>query len=325
VAQFSLGIQHELKPSLILVTQYVGNLAWHQNIDRAIDTYPLTTSNAVRAASAAGTLNNPGLGNAYRTYQGYSGITQEENTTNTTYNGAQVGLRVQNKWGLSGELDYTYSHNIDLTDTDLSTVSNPWNLKYDKASSGYDRRQIFQGNYIYNLPIFRKSTGLLHTALGGWQLAGTFVDQTGEPVASGFGGVNDTIGLGGGYTNRANIVSKIVYHHKVNDWFSNPGTDGGPDPQAPPTPGYAGGPNLGFGDGRRDTFVGPGRVNFTTSLYKSFAVTERAHFELRVETYNTFNHTEFSGFGSTTGGGNYGVATSTYDPRVMEVAGKFVF
>jgi hypothetical protein len=325
VAQFSLGIQHELKPSLILVTQYVGNLAWHQNIDRAIDTYPLTTSNAVRAASAAGTLNNPGLGNAYRTYQGYSGITQEENTTNTTYNGAQVGLRVQNKWGLSGELDYTYSHNIDLTDTDLSNVSNPWNLKYDKASSGYDRRQIFQGNYIYNLPIFRKSTGLLHTALGGWQLAGTFVDQTGEPVASGFGGVNDTIGLGGGYTNRANVVSKIVYHHKVNDWFSTPATDGGPDPQAPPTPGYAGGPNLGFGDGRRDTFVGPGRVNFTTSLYKSFAVTERAHFELRVETYNTFNHTEFSGFGSTTGGGNYGVATSTYDPRVMEVAGKFVF
>ncbi len=80
---------------------------------------------------------------------------------------------------------------------------------------------------------------------------------------------------------------------------------------------------------------GPGRVNFTTSLYKSFAVTERAHFELRVETYNTFNHTEFKDIGTYTGGSggtisggsncNYGVSCSTFDPRVMEVAGKFVF
>jgi hypothetical protein len=353
VAQFSLGVQHELKPSLILVTQYIGNVAWHQNIDRNINNFPLTTPSALRNAYASGSLNSqttPGLANALRTYQGYAGILQEENTTNTTYNGGQVGLRVQNRWGLSGELDYTYSHNIDLTDGDLATVSNPYNLKYDKASSGYDRRHIFQGNYIYNLPIFRKSTGLLHTALGGWQVAGTFVDQTGEPVASGFGGYNDTIGLGGGYTNRANLVTKIHYHHKVNDWFDtgsaagtasqcvlpngNPGVDY--LPQCVPTPGYQTydpntgaplpvGPNLGFGNGRRDTFVGPGRVNFTTSLYKSFAVNERAHFELRVETYNTFNHTEFSAFGSTAGGGNYGVATSTYDPRVMEVAGKFVF
>ena len=322
VAQFSLGIQHELKPSMILIVQYVGNDAWHQNVNRALNNYPLTTPNDIRSAAAAGSLPNSNL---YRTYQGYSGIAQEENTTTTTYNGGQVGLRIQNKWGLSGELDYTYSHNIDITDSDFNQVSNPWNIKYDKAGSGYDRRHIFQGNYIYNLPIFRKSGGLTHTLLGGWQIAGTFVDETGEPVASAFGGVNDTIGLGGGYTNRANIVGKIRYHHKVDNWFSNPKTDGGADPQAIPVAGYAGGINLGFGDGRRDTFIGPGRVNFTTSLYKSFAITERAHVEFRAETYNTFNHTQFSSYGATTGGGNYGVATNTNDPRVMELAGKFVF
>ncbi|HEY9127836.1 MAG TPA: TonB-dependent receptor, partial [Acidobacteriaceae bacterium] len=331
VAQYSLGIQHELKPSMILIVQYVGNDAWHQNIDKPINNFPLTTSDANRLAFSKGGFAT----NQYRTYQGYGSITQVENTTGTTYNGGQAGLRIQNKWGLSGEIDYTYSHNIDLTDTDLQTISNPWNLKYDKASSGYDRRHILQANYIYNLPIFRKSTGLMHTLLGGWQLAGTFVDQSGEPVASGFGGANDTIGLGGNYTNRADVVGKIKYHHRADNWFSNPKTDGGADPQAVPVPGYQTyddhgnplpkGPNLGFGNGRRDTFVGPGRVNFTTDLYKSFALTERAHFEFRAETYNTFNHTEFSTFGATTGGGNYGVATGTYDPRVMELAGKFVF
>jgi hypothetical protein len=101
---------------------------------------------------------------------------------------------------------------------------------------------------------------------------------------------------------------------------------GGTGPLCPSTPGWAGGSNLGFGNGRRDTFVGPKRINFTTSLYKSFAVTERAHFEFRAETFNTFNHTEFNqSVGATVSGGNYGNITGTYDPRVMELATKFVF
>ena len=40
VAQFSLGVQHEMKPSVIWVVQYVGNLAWHQNIERAHQQLP---------------------------------------------------------------------------------------------------------------------------------------------------------------------------------------------------------------------------------------------------------------------------------------------
>jgi TonB dependent receptor len=330
VAQFSFGVQHELRPSIIWVVQYVGNLAWHQNIDRHINTFPTNTSYLLRQQSVGyngQSLTNFGLLNALRTYQGYGNINQEENTTNSTYNGFQTEIRLQNKWGLSGALDYTYSHNIDLTDGDLNNVANPWNLKYDKSGSGYDRRQIFQANYIYALPIFAKSSGLLHSVLGGWQLAGTFVDETGEPAAAGLGGVTDPVGLGGNgqYTVRANVVGKVSYHHKVGNWFSTPGTDGGADPLGDPTPGYLGGPNLGFGNGRRDTFIGPGRVNFTTALYKNFAVTERAHFEFRAESYNTFNHTEFNAIGTTTGGGNYGQATGDWAPRVLQLGSKFVF
>jgi hypothetical protein len=334
VAQFSLGIQHELKPSVILVVQYVGNLAWHQNIDRYINNFPITTPNALRAAFAGNSLDStvyPAGANELRTYQGFGSINQEENTTNTTYNGFQAGLRLQNKWGLSGELDYTYSHNIDLTDGDLNQTSNPWNDNYDKAGSGYDRRHIVNANYIYRLPIFNKSTGLMHSILGGWDLAGTFIDETGEPLASGFGGENDSIGLGGNYTNRSNIVNKIHYHKRVGDWFdtladSSVGVAG--DPQGEPVDGYAGGPNLGFGNGRRDSFIGPGRVNFTTSLYKSFAVTERAHFEFRAESFNTFNHAEFTSVNagySTNTTGNYGQVTGDNAPRVLELGSKFVF
>ncbi|WP_263350035.1 TonB-dependent receptor [Acidicapsa acidisoli] len=344
-AQFSLGIQHELQPSLIWVLQYVGNLAWHQNVDVNLNNFPINTPNIIRQTAAGFnglTFKNPGLANAYRTYAGYGGISQEENTTNGTYNGFQTGLRAQNKHGLSGEVDYTYSHVIDLTDTDLQGVSNPWNLKYDKGGGEYDRRHILSANYIYKLPVFNQSQGLLHTVLGGWELAGTIIAQSGSPISNnnsqaGFSGVDDPIGLDGGYTNRANLVSKIHYSKKVADWFDTTSSDfgdcpvtpanpGGTAPLCAPVPGWLGGPNLGFGNARRDTFIGPDRVNFTTSLYKSFAVTERAHFDLRVETFNTFNHTEFNNsIGVTVGGGNYGQETGTYDPRVMEVAGKFVF
>ena len=53
VAQYSLGVQHELAPALILVTQYVGNIAWHQNTFLPINNYPLSTSMATRQAAAS--------------------------------------------------------------------------------------------------------------------------------------------------------------------------------------------------------------------------------------------------------------------------------
>ena len=78
------------------------------------------------------------------------------------------------------------------------------------------------------LPIFNKSNGLVHSLLGGWQVAGTFVKETGEPgnaqsgntIGAGFSGVTDPIGLGGNstgnYQNRANVINKSHYHHKVS-------------------------------------------------------------------------------------------------------------
>ncbi|HEY1802944.1 MAG TPA: TonB-dependent receptor [Terracidiphilus sp.] len=342
-AMYSLGVQHQLEPSVILIVQYVGNLGWHQNVVVPYNNFPLTTPNDLRKEYASGTLPGssfPAGSNQLRTYQGYGTINLEENTTNNTYNGLQAGLRLQNRWGLSGELDYTYSHTIDITDGDLNTggqggtgaePADPWYLKYSKGSGGYDRRQIFQGNYVYSLPIFNKASGLTHSLLGGWQIAGTFIDETGEPSPATFGGENDPVGLGGGYTSFANVVNPIHYHHKVNDWFdtyANGGASLSQDPLAPPTPGYLGGPNLGFGNGRKDTFVGPGRVDFTTSLYKNFAITERAHVEFRAESYNTFNHTEFNAINTTwsnSTGGQYGTATGDWGPRVLQLGSKVVF
>jgi hypothetical protein len=337
VAQYSLGLQHQLAPSLIWVVQYVGNLAWHQNVERDINDFPLSTPMSIRANSGdpsnhSGTnpggasLSNPYI---YRTYQGYGEIKQEENTTNGTYNGFQTGLRAANKHGLSGELDYTWSHEIDITSYDLNPVSDPWNLKYDKGAGALDRRHMLGANYVYELPLYAHGSGFAHSVIGGWELAGTAIFQTGTIIANQGPGLAldyDPIGLGGNYTNRPNQVGKVHYPKTQKQWFD-------PSVFTAPIPAWAGGPNQGFGDAHKDSVVGPGRVNFDTALYKSFAVTEGMHFELRFESFNTFNHTEFNGVASTmdrndsTGAinNNFGQVTSTQDPRTLELGGKFVF
>ena len=340
VAQFSLGVQHQLASSVILIVQYVGNVAWHQNINRAINTYslntPLITANKdpslgnnfdrYTRANAGDPNNKSGTNpngnsiptpNQLRVYNGFGGITQQENTTNGNYNSFQTAVRAQNRWGLSGELDYTYSHEIDITSGDLSNVDNPFNIKYNKGSGTFDRRQILSANYIYSLPFFTHP-GFAHTALGGWQIAGTAIFQTGTPVTPRFSAPYDPVGLGGGYTNRPNVVGKVKNIGKQNQWFDISGF-------SIPTPAWAGGANQGFGNAGKDAIRGPGRVNFTTSLYKSFAITEGSHFELRVESFNTFNTAQFNGVNNTYGNKNFGQVNSYYDPRSLELGGKFVF
>ncbi|HEY1808724.1 MAG TPA: hypothetical protein VGG42_09180, partial [Acidobacteriaceae bacterium] len=340
VAMFSLGVQRQLEPSVVLVVQYVGNVAWHQEEYRHANNFPLSTPLQVRANGGsvatytndygqAVTLPTSGQGptannlNSFRTYQGYGDITAMENNTNGSYNGLQAGLRVQNRWGLSGELDYTYSHEIDIQNSDNACcVSNPWVLKYDKGAGNYDRRHILQGNYVYRLPFFNQSSGLVKSIAGGWQLAGTFIDESGTPPTNTTGiyftGVSDTIGLGGGYQNRANVVGKVHYMKHVKGWFNT-------SQFSAPTPSWDGGPNLGFGNSSKDAVVGPGRVDFSSSLYKSFAMTERAHLELRFESFNTLNHTEFQNMNTTVGGNNFGWVSSDWGPRNLELGGKIIF
>ena len=116
----------------------------------------------------------------------------------------QFGVRAQNRWGLSGELDYTYSHAIDIQSGENSCcVSNPWVIKYDKGSGQYDRRHMLSANYVYKMPSSISREADRRHSVGGWELAGTFTDQTGTPNSVGFTGdqvTGDPIGLGGAIT-----------------------------------------------------------------------------------------------------------------------------
>jgi hypothetical protein len=324
-AQFSLGLQRELAPSVIGVIQYVGSLGWTQNNDRAINTLPL--NDLVHRQGVAGQIpdpahpgsNLPPLNpNLYRQFPGFSSIQQEENESNFNYNALEIGIRMENKHGLTFQVAYTYSHELDSASNDLAGVSDPFNIAYDYGSGALDRRQIFNVNYIYQFPFFAKTGNLFERAiLGGWELSGITVVQSGVPQPINYNGA-DTLGLGGGTSNRPNLIAKLTYPKTQTAWFSKASFG------APIAP-WDGGTNQGWGDAKKDTVILPGLFNFNMALFKTFSFTESVKFQLRLETFNTFNHTEFNGIDNGFNDGNFGQVTSAYDPRTLQIGAKLSF
>jgi hypothetical protein len=342
---WSLGIQHQLKPSVIATVQYVGSSSWDQNDTRAINTLPLTNNpnnywstgrvggpnyglvTAInpnytdRKAVKAGTL----VANKLRQYPGFSSITQEENETNSHYNSLQAGVRIENKWGLTSQVAYTFSHLLDSGNGtgDLGAMPNPFNPAYGKGSGALDRRHVFNVSYVYALPFAKHSSNAaLKAIIGGWGLSGITVFQTGLPLNVTYNGT-DTLGLGGGTTNRPNLVGKISYPKTKTAWFNGATAGVYTDPVAP----WDGGPNQGFGAAGKDNVRGPGLNNFNLTLMKTFYLTgkEGPNVEVRFESFNMFNKTQFNGVDTANKDSNFGQVTSIYTPRNLELAAKFRF
>ncbi len=95
-----------------------------------------------------------------------------------------------------------------------------------------------------------------------------------------------------------------------------------------------------YGTLPRNFFRGPGYVNFDLAFSKTTAITERVKFEFRAEFFNLLNHANFTNpgiinnangtFAGGAGGNNpnsslFGQITSTYDPRIIQLAGRFSF
>jgi hypothetical protein len=89
-----------------------------------------------------------------------------------------------------------------------------------------------------------------------------------------------------------------------------------------------------LGNAAPDFFRGPGIENWDMSLIKNVTLYERLHVQLRVATFNTFNHTQFSTvntaatFNPATGqqtNTKLGAFTAARDPRQMQLGIRLVF
>jgi hypothetical protein len=87
-------------------------------------------------------------------------------------------------------------------------------------------------------------------------------------------------------------------------------------------------PALGaWGNYPRGTVYGPGRHNWNLSLFKSFNFSEArgSRLEIRLETFNTFNHTQFQNISTSFSDSRFGQVTSTYNPRNVQLGVKLMF
>jgi hypothetical protein len=309
--QWSFGIQHQLTNDAVMSVSYVGNSNYHQSMGRNINTLPKDDPN--RLGVCGGTCGYTGAAlnpNLYRPYRGWSSIAPLEFGGTSNYNSLQVSLRATAWKNLTLNSSYTWSHALSVVDGELFTnIGNPFDAKYDYGSSNFDRRHIMVNSFVYQIPIFQQASGLAKTMLGGWQLSGMAMFQTGTPVSIGAG--PDNLGYGGGTNNRADIVGPITYPGTRFQWFSTSSF-------RKPGP-------LQWGTSARNMVVTPGRNNWNMAMFKAFQFKETARFEFRVETFNTFNHTQFNGLSTGVTAGDFGKLNGTFSPRIFQLGAKLLF
>jgi len=85
-------------------------------------------------------------------------------------------------------------------------------------------------------------------------------------------------------------------------------------------------PDLGtFGDLPRNAVEGPGLWNLDASLVRGFALRGMHRLELRVEAFNVLNHVRLGNPVTNLNSPTFGQIQTALDPRVLQLAVKYVF
>lgn len=333
---YNLGIQQELPYKLVFDIGYVGNASRHQMYNQQLEQLPLGYTTSTNILS---TVNN--VSAAILPYKGYNSIFFNRFGASSSYNGLQVKVSRRFSDKLTFNADYTWSKTIDLDDVDSDQNAFPdyTQLKRFYAPAGFDRRSVFNFQYVYNLPDFKGANKLVQLTAGGWEFSGVTQFWGGSPCLANNSPTGDScdlissgnLGNGGFGHIRPDYIGGTIltpHHHDVPagqfpQWY-NPAV-------------FASPANGSFGNFHRNTIYGPGVDNWNMSLFKNFLFTENMRFQLRFEAYNVFNHTQWGTInnnlsaptaGTPFSGANAGASgqiTSARDPRQLQLGGKFYF
>jgi hypothetical protein len=254
-------------------------------------------------------------------FPGYSNITFLRDFANSIYHALQVSAN-RTVGDLTLSLAYTYSHSIDdSSDRSDNAFVNAYDLAANRASSSFDQRHALSVSYVYAIPLFRHAySAFARTALGGWQLSGITVVQTGTPVSVTNGttfGDNAGVGNGVGTGSRPDLVG--------NPNAAAVNTNAAPGPLLYNPAAYAIPTGLTFGNVGRDTLYLPRRTNFDFGLFKEFKFSEKTGLDFRWENFNLFNHSEFNGIDSSLGSSSFLYANSTHLARKMQFGLRLFF
>ena len=239
---------------------------------------------------------------------------------NSNYNSFQTSIRHAGK-RLSFLVGYTFSKSIDQASS-LGDPINPFNFRATRALSAWDLKHNLVASYEYQLPLerfFRRGKHLTQ----GWSVSGITRLSSGFPVTI---SSNSDRSLMGSLPNGVNNHSLDLPDFTPGPLNLNHDPRNGLpyfntslfSPNALGTPGNA----------SRRSFYGPGMFNSDIALLRSFQFSESKTLQFRLESFNTFNHTQFFGPAAVNGdadSGLFGQVVKAASPRLMQVALKFTF
>ena len=187
-------------------------------------------------------------------------------------------------------------------------------------------------NYVYQEPFFKQQHGA-GWVLGGWELSGIVTIQTGQSQT--ITQANDPWALV--TTTSSTLACTISVTQPTCPLYPGGMGVGNPRPnqigssKGPKTVGEyfntaAFSDAVGqFGTAAPGTVLGPDYQRWDTSLFKNFKFGERAALQLRLETFNTFNHGSPATVDTGAGDSSFGQVTSYHIPRNVQIGGKFTF
>jgi Carboxypeptidase regulatory-like domain len=331
IYDFGLQIQQEIGFSTVLTLGYVGNQMRHGTGETNINEVPYgaeflpqnqyCTKASCTVAPATGSGGwSPLPDNFFTPYPGFSTITYRTTGYDSNYNSMQVSLQHRYHNGLEFDLAYTWSKNMDYVD------------EYDSSGPTYQGMRFWQYgpaletpgqnlalNYVYAVPSILQSWSNFATKalMNGWQLSG-IVTYLGHQAATGTAGGDglsystaDSVNTTGGGDGARILVTGNPNaggpHHEPNNpanptyinvnTVARPSTGGYQCTNATCTSGQQVYSN-GYTSQEALLIYPPGVLNFDTALFKNFKIHENLTFQLRVETYNTFNSPEFDSVNS---------------------------
>jgi hypothetical protein len=322
-------------------------------------------SSALELADAPGLINantcfpacatiNGALTQGYDYYSPqFSSLYAWRSIGNSAYSAGQFSLRHRAN-GLEFDLNYTYSKSIDVG-SDAQRVSlfegggfasqiiNSWFPQQNRAVSDFDTTQIFNANWVYELPFGRgKRFGsgmgkLANSVFGGWTFSGLGRYSTGYPFtlfspawATNYDLQTPAVPISSARPKTGSFIVAQPSGGTGPNVFKDPGITDPTNPNAAINLFRQAYPGEG---GLRNGLRGPGTFDIDTTVAKSWPIKESQFVKFSWSMYNVTNTARFdvgtmqlNGNNSLSSSSSFGNFSSTLsNPRVMEFMLRYVF
>ncbi len=331
IQNWQLSLQRELWGNSVIDIAYVGNKVQDSVLLADLNqARPLTQAEAALPAAQQPSLQ------ARRPIVGFGSISAVLPEGFSTYNALQVkferrfakGFYLLNSFTFSKALD-NGSQVLEEPNGNTGTPQDVNNFKADKGIGAYDQPFNNTTSFVYELPIGRGrsiGSGMSRVAdafIGGWTINGINTMLSGQPINFRYGPspvTNNLPSFLGGVALRPNVTCDPVnrgnrpnptrdYFLPVNQCLTRP-------PVWAP-----------FGSAARNLARSNSYFNLDFAVHKQFKlpITEETRLDFRAEFFNVFNKTNFRAANSDITSANFGVISSAFPARQIQLALKLSF